>query len=142
MSGCATLGLKQGEVEMNARTMVHRIALLALTIAPTVFVAAKEPLSIRVSPAVSFAPANLVILTRVEPDADNRAIEIVADSDDFYRASAVQLDGDQAPKTVSFVFRSVPPGDYAVSASVIGTNGQPKAIARAHAHVIESGSSR
>src|SRR6185295_12070508 len=40
---------------------------------------AKEPVSIRVSPAVSFAPANLIVRTRLEPDADNRVLEIVAD---------------------------------------------------------------
>ena len=37
----------------------------------------------RVSPATSFAPDNLVILRRVEPDADNRAIEVIADGEDF-----------------------------------------------------------
>jgi len=44
---------------------------------------ANESPSMRVSPATSFAPDNLVILTRVEPDADNRAIEVIADGEDF-----------------------------------------------------------
>jgi hypothetical protein len=102
---------------------------------------AKEPLSMRVSPAISFAPANLVIRTSVEPDASNRAMEVIADSDGFYRSSAVQLDGDRAPKTTTFEFRSLPPGTYEVTAVVIGADGQRRALARAHVNVIESGSS-
>src|SRR5262245_5021904 len=127
---------------MNARVMVCGMCLFTLTVAPTTFVAAKEPLSIRVSPAVSFAPANLIIQTRVDPDPYNRALEIVAESGDFYRSSTVQLEGDRAPKTTMFEFRSLPPGEYEVRASVIGADGQPKAIARGQAHVVESGSSR
>jgi len=127
---------------MSARAVVYRVGLVALTVAPTTFVTAKEPLSIRVSPAVSFAPASLVIVTRIDPDADNRAVEIVADSDEFYRSSTVQLEGGLAPKATRFEFRSVPPGDYEITASVLGTNGQPRAIVHTHAQVIESGSSR
>jgi streptogramin lyase len=107
----------------------------------TTAVGAKEPLSIRVSPAISFAPATLVIRTSVEPDAGNRAMEVVADSDGFYRSSAIQLDGDRAPKTTTFEFRSLPSGEYDVTAVVIGADGQRRALARAHVNVIESGSS-
>jgi hypothetical protein len=127
---------------MNARVMVYGTCLLTLTGAPTHFVAANEPLSIRVSPAVAFAPANLIVRTRIDPDSYNRALEVVAESVDFYRSSTVQLEGDRAPKTTAFEFRSLPPGDYEVRAAVIGADGQPKAIARAQAHVVESGSSR
>jgi hypothetical protein len=72
---------------------------------------AKEPVSIRVSPAVSFAPTNLIVRTRLEPDADNRVLEIVADSDWFYRSSTIALDGDRAPKTVMLEYRSLPRGE-------------------------------
>jgi hypothetical protein len=125
---------------MNVR--VYGMCLFTLTVAPTTFAAAKEPLSIRVSPAVAFAPANLIIQTRIDPDPYNRALEIVAESEAFYRSSTVQLEGDRAPKTTLFEFRSLPPGEYEVRASVIGADGQPKAIARAQAHVVETGSSR
>jgi len=132
-------GRLEGEShEMNARTMIVRTALLTLTLAPTTFADAKETLSIMVSPSVSFAPANLVVVTRVEPDASNRAVEIVADSNEFYRSSTVQLEGERAPKTTRFEFHSLPPGEYEVRAAVIGADGQPKAFALAHAHVVES----
>lgn len=121
---------------MSVRTWVLGVAIMTTTV-----VGAKEPLSIRVFPAISFAPANLVIRTSVEPDANNRAMEVVADSDEFYRSSAIQLDGDRAPKTATFEFRSLPPGQYDVTAVVIGSDGQRRALARAHVNVIESGSS-
>jgi hypothetical protein len=126
----------------DVRRIAFRIFLLTLTIAPTTFVAAKESLSIRVSPAVSFAPANLVIRTTIEPDAFNRAVEIVADSADFFRSSTIQLDGERAPKTTTFEFRSLPAGEYHVQASVIGADGRPRAVARSQINVVESGVAR
>ena len=122
--------------------MTVRAWIFGAALATTTVVAAKEPLSIRVSPTVSFAPANLIIRTSVEPDADNRAIEVVADSDSFYRSSTIQLEGDRAPKTTRFEFRSLPPGEYDVTASVIGVGGQRKALAHAHVNVVESVASR
>ena len=127
---------------MNVRTMVYGTCLLTMAVAPATFVTAHEPLSIRVSPAVAFAPANLIIQTRIDPDSYNRALEVVAESEDFYRSSTVQLEGDRAPKTTRFEFRSLPPGEYEVRASVIGADGQPTGVARTKAHVVETGSSR
>src|SRR5262245_55439133 len=127
---------------MTARAMVYGTCLLVLMVEPTTSVAAKEPLSIRVSPAVALAPANLIIQTRIDPDPYNRALEIVAESEDFYRSSTVQLEGDRAPKTTLFEFRSLPPGQYEVRASVIGADGQPKAVARGQARVVETGAAR
>jgi hypothetical protein len=126
-----------GEKAMSVRAWVCGLAVMTTTV-----VGAEEPLSIRVSPAMSFAPANLVIRARVEPDADNRAMEVVADSEEFYRSSAIQLDGDHAPRTTTFEFRSLPPGNYQITAVVVGTNGERRAVARAHINVIESGASR
>src|SRR5262245_43626590 len=127
-------------MQTRARRMAYRIALLALTVMPTAFVAANEPLAIRVSPAVSFAPANLVILTSITPDPANRTVEITADPVEFYRSSTIQLEGDRAPKTTRFEFRNLPAGEYEVRASVFGADGRPKAIARAEVHVVELGS--
>jgi hypothetical protein len=108
----------------------------------TTVTTAKEPLAMRVSPAISFAPADLMIRARVEPDADNRAMEVVAESSDFYRSSAIQLEGDRAPRTVTFEFRSLPPGEYEVTAVVIGMDGQRRGVAHSRVNVMESGASR
>jgi hypothetical protein len=124
------------------RAMRLRVLVMGLAIVTTTGVGANESVSIRVSPAMSFAPANLVIRTTVEPDADNRAIEIVADSEEFYRSSAVQLEGDRAPKTTVFEFRSLPPGEYRVTVVLFGADGQRRGTARAEVKVVESGISR
>src|SRR5258708_2634137 len=114
----------------------------ALATMTTADVGAKDPLSMKVSPAMSFAPPNLVIRTRLEPDADNRVMEVIAESGDFYRSSAIQLEGDRAPRTATFEFRSLPSGEYRVTAVVIGTDGRPRATARSSVNVMESGGSR
>jgi hypothetical protein len=101
---------------------------------------AHEALVVRVSPAVCFAPANLVVRTIVESDANNRGIEIVAESPDFYRSSEVQLDGDKAPRTTTFEFRSLPSGTYEVRATLLGQNGKPRAYVRQQVSVIAAGS--
>ncbi len=122
---------------MSVRTWVFGMALMATTV-----VGAKESLSIRVSPEISFAPANLVIRASVEPDASNRAMEVVADSEAYYRSSAIELDGGRAPRTTTFEFHSLPSGAYEVTAVVIGADGQRRAVAHAHVKVVESGSSQ
>src|SRR5437773_7163018 len=74
-----------------------------------------EQLRLAVSPAQSFGPSNLNIRARVVPNADNRALTIIAESDDFYRSSQISLEGDHAPATITFEFRAVPGGDFIVS---------------------------
>jgi hypothetical protein len=96
-------------------------------------------LSLKVSPAVAFAPANLVVRAMIDADAHNRAVEIIAESDDFYRSSEIQLDGDRAPRTNTFEFRSLPPGAYEVSANLFGESGQLRATVRQQVNVISNG---
>ena len=115
---------------------ILRASVVGLILAMTTMGAAKEPVSIHVSPAVSFAPADLFIRMSVEPDARNRAIEVIADSDAFYRSSAIQLEGDRAARTTTVQFHSVPPGEYNVTVAVIGDDGRPRGLARAHVNVI------
>jgi len=115
----------------NVRAMA-----LMLVVAATTAGVAKEPVSIRVTPEQSFAPANVVIRASVEPDAANRAMEVVADGDLFYRSSTVDLDGDRAPKTMTFEFPGLPPGDYQVTVVLIGAGGRTKAMASARVSVI------
>jgi len=103
---------------------------------------AGERLSLRVSPSVSFAPANLVVRAMVEAHPDNRAMAIVAESDDFYRASEIQLNGDRAARTTMFEFRDLPSGAYEVRATVFDQRGSPRAQAVSRIQVVESAASR
>ena len=113
--------------------MILRIAgvlLLVLLVAATSRVAAIERLKLNVSPSVAFAPANLIVRTSIEPDAQNRAVEVQAESPAFYRSSEIELDGDRAPRTNTFELRNLPPGVYEVSATLMG----PGETIRATAH--------
>jgi hypothetical protein len=100
---------------------------------------ATDRLAMRVSPAVAFAPANLVVRTTVEADAANRAIEIVAESEEFYRSSEIQLDGAHAPRVTQFEFRSLPKGDYVVRAVLKGQGGDELASVQRQVNVVDSG---
>jgi hypothetical protein len=84
---------------------------LALVALP---VDAGEQLKIAVSPAQSFAPALLRVRVRMEPSVDNRSLEVIADSGEFYRSSEFQLEGDRSPSTIDLELRGVPEGDYRV----------------------------
>src|SRR5262245_61438759 len=100
---------------------------------------AGEKISLKASPEVSFAPAHLVVRTAIEPDQDNRALEIVIDSPNFYRSSLIQLEGDQAPRTSVVEFRGVPGGNYEISARLLGQNGESRGLARRVIDVIDQG---
>ena len=91
---------------------------------------AKDMVSVRVSPNIAMAPATVRVVVTVEPDADNRELELVADSGVFYTSSTVQLDGSKAPRLQSFVLKELPAGTYEVSAVVVQKNGDGrKAVA-------------
>jgi hypothetical protein len=121
---------------MSARTWVCGVMMVMTT-----SVGASHKVSMKVSPSIAFAPATLVIRTRVEPDADNREMDLVAESDEFYSSSTVQLDGDRAPLTSMFQLRGLPSGEYEVTASVAAVDGQ-RVFAHAHVQVLDVGASR
>jgi hypothetical protein len=95
-----------------------------------------ERLRIRVSPEMSFAPANLVVQAMIESDDDNRSLEVVAESSDFYRSSEISLDGHRAPHLNVFELRSLPSGDYEVRAVLKGAGNQTRAVTRQLVRVI------
>jgi predicted phage tail protein len=126
-------------VAMKLRASLFGILILTTATLP---VGAGERVSMRVSPAVAFAPANLVVRASVEADEQNRSMQIVAESPDFYRSSEVQLEGDKAPRTSMVEFRNLPPGTYDVRVLLLGAGGQQRAFARQQVNVIASGGGR
>ena len=104
-------------------------------------VSANNKLAIRVSPAVAFAPATLRVQTTIEADAANRSVEIIAESEEFYRSSEMQLDGEAAPRTTYFQFRSLPSGQYSVRAILKGQDGHELASAERQVNIAEGGAS-
>lgn len=103
----------------NAMLLVV-LAGLALT---TPSLSAEQAVSLRVTPHVADAPANVFITVTVERDTDNRELVVEDDSGDYYRSSVVSLEGDKAARTHLLVFRGLPPGQHRISAAVRGTNG-------------------
>ena len=118
--------------------MRAHIVAAALFLSSAVFVAAKDPLTMAVSPVQSFAPTNLTIRVHVEPDADNRALEVVAESGEYYRSSRIQLDGADAPRTISLEIRNLPGGDYDVRSALINRVGRERAAVRTQIVVLGS----
>jgi hypothetical protein len=82
-----------------------------------------EPLRMRVSPLVAMAPGFLTVRVSVEAAAENRILQVVAESPDFYRSSQIQLDGAQAAPIAVFEFRNLPSGLYQVTGVLVGVNG-------------------
>ena len=77
-----------------------------------------------VYPTVSQAPAVLRIQVYVTPEADNRLLQIVAESDEYFRSSSIALEGARASRFHGVEYRSVPPGVYTVLAVLIGDDGE------------------
>jgi hypothetical protein len=101
----------------------------------TISAASGELLTIKVSPAVAMAPASLTVRATIDANADNRELEIVAESPTFFRSSRMSLDGNRAPRVSEIVFRQVPAGTYAISVSLIGARGR-RAVATRSFQVI------
>ena len=120
---------------MKLRASLFGILMLTTTLP----IGAGERITMRVSPAVAFAPANLIVRAMIEADDQNRSVQIVAESADFYRSSEVQLEGDKAPRTSMLEFRNLPPGSYEVRALLFGADGRQRAYARQQVNVIVSG---
>ena len=91
---------------------------------------AADRLDLRVTPTVSLAPASVVVRAIVEHDSQNRVLEIVADSLDFYRRTVVDLDGEQAPKTTELKLNDIPGGEYNVSATLTTAHGVKMTVRR------------
>src|SRR5256885_15418207 len=100
---------------------MYRLLLAAALVTVAFPVDAGESITIAVSPRQSIGPTNLTVRLRVEPDADNRTLEVAADSGEFYRSSMIQLDGEHAARTVFVEFRGVPSGEYQVSGALFNS---------------------
>ena len=82
-----------------------------------------QPLRMRVTPLMSIAPGNLTVRINLESADENRLLRVVAESDDFYRASEVPLNGASAAPVTVFEFRNLPRGNYQISSALVGVQG-------------------
>jgi len=84
----------------------------------------------QLSPSVARAPALLTIRVIVESAADNRRLQVVAESPEFYRSSEIQLDGANSTPLQVFEFRNLPTGLYQVTGVLVGVNGPRASVSR------------
>jgi hypothetical protein len=124
------------------KTLVTAAAVGAILLPSWLSADAGPELTMRVTPAHSPAPANVRIQIRIEPHAENRVLVVVADSEEFFRSSEIQLDGDRAPRTLAVEFRSLPAGEYVVESVLTDASGSPRASLRRHMLVTPSGVDR
>lgn len=79
-------------------------------------VANVRPLTVTVRPQVSFAPAQIAIQIRLQPDPDDRWVNVVMDNGEYRRSSGFTIEPDRKLYLVSWP--GVPTGDYVVVAAV------------------------
>jgi len=79
---------------------------------------------------VARAPAILTVRVSVQSAAENRMLQVVAESPDFYRSSEIQIDGANTPPLNVFEFRNLPTGTYRVTGVLVGVNGRRAMISQ------------
>jgi hypothetical protein len=99
------------------------LTLVTVVIIWSMPISGRDPLQLQVSPTVSRAPAFLTVRATIDPSDDNRALQITAESNDFFRSSQVSLDGANSSPLSVFEFRNLPTGTYQVTGVLIGAHG-------------------
>jgi hypothetical protein len=84
---------------------------------------AQNRLKIDVWPHVSTAPANVRVRAIVEPNAENRALQVAADSGDFFRSSFVPLSGIDAAAVTETTLKNLPGGNYEIAVALVDAQG-------------------
>jgi hypothetical protein len=105
------------------RTVLMRACVCAALIVSGWPASAVEPVTAQVTSSGSLAPADIVVRAFVEPDARNRYVEFTVTSDDFYRRSVEELQGDRGPRLSEVRYRNLPRGHYTVQVIVVGVDG-------------------
>lgn len=90
------------------------LTMTMLLVAATARGAGDDRLRVDVYPSYAHAPAVVRIQAHVAPDADNRALEIGADSGSYFRATTIELTGTDDPRAHTVEFRGLPAGEYDV----------------------------
>ena len=90
----------------------------------------ERPLHVRVSPTMAHAPADLYIYVSVARRPDNRLLRVTAESEDFYRSSETQLDGEYSARVTVVRFRELPPGGYEIKAELLVSGGRTVDVAK------------
>ena len=102
----------------------------------------RAALELRARPAFSFAPSDLQLEFVIAPDRQNGALDVIAESDDFYRSSLIELEGESAPRVFSLRYQAVPAGEYSVRGVLFDRNGRERAMVEKQITVMSTGGER
>jgi len=108
---------------MRYRSTALAIVTVAL-IATATGQAHDSRLRIEVWPHISTAPATIRVRAIVAPNAENRGLEVAADSGDFYRSSYVPMAGIDAAAVTETTLKNLPGGDYQISVVLMDAQGR------------------
>ena len=100
------------------RTVTLTTLVLGLIGAATIAGDANEMLQIRLRGHYYAEPATVQITVAVEPAADNRSLVIEADGENYFRSSAMVLDGQNEKRLHSVEFKNLPAGSYTLRAQI------------------------
>ena len=99
-------------------TRLFGVAIVAGIFAGSIHSSADEAVSITVRPAVATYGGNAQLKVLVARDDKNRLLVWEVDGPNYYRSSALQLDGASAPRSYVFVVRNLPDGMFDVRATL------------------------
>jgi hypothetical protein len=85
---------------------------------------AENRLRIEVWPHVSTAPANVRVRAIVVPNVENRALQVSADSGQFFRSSYVPLSGIDAATVTETTLKNLPGGAYEIAVALVDAQGR------------------
>ena len=110
----------------NAKTARDRflVGFTGVLLAGVVSYGADAPVTLAVRPTVLFAGRDVRTTVHTPRDVRNRELRIVVEAPDYYAASDVQLDGDDAPATHQFTWKELPSGAYRVEAILTRQDGE------------------
>lgn len=98
------------------------LILAAAALAMPTAIAGDDIVEIRLRGHYYAEPATVHITVAIEPAADQRALIIEADGEQYFRSSALALDGESGKRLHSVEFRNLPAGAYILRAEVRSTD--------------------
>jgi hypothetical protein len=98
-------------------TRSFSLTLMFAFLAGSVHLCADEAISVTVRPAVTMV-GSAQVKVLIERNSSNRELLWEVDGPNFYRSSALQLEGAFAPRSFFFVVKDMPEGEFEVRATV------------------------
>jgi hypothetical protein len=114
--------------------LVGLSAVALITLAPSATIA-KDRVTVTLSATVLSTDGELHATIRVDPQDENRLLNISLDGPFYFASTDKQLDGASSARVHDIWWRHIPPGDYVVKATVEAATGR-KFIEERHMKVI------